>query len=140
MRVGVFFSTSKQYKRFLQAFKDYNDPNSPHYLDKENLKKKGDAYLNRKTKNGQIRVEDLKGTSKARTQFVLSSLESCKEVPDPEAVGKKWLADYNPEIKREAALKAEDVKVDMELKEPEKEAAIEKKAEAEAEKENEIQK
>ncbi|MBP5216990.1 MAG: hypothetical protein J6038_04060, partial [Bacilli bacterium] len=31
----VFFSTSRQYKRFLQAFKDYNDPNSPHYLDKE---------------------------------------------------------------------------------------------------------
>ena len=135
----VFFSTSRQYKRFLQAFKDYNDPNSPHYLDKENLKKKGDAYLNRKTKNGQVKVEDLKGTSKARTQFVLATLGACEEVPDPEAAGKKWLADYNPEIKREPAVTAEEVKVDMELKEPEKETAIEKKVEAEVEKENEIQ-
>lgn len=101
-------TTSVQYKEFLQAFKDYHDPQSPNYLNKENLKTKGNAYLERKRGQGYSDISRMKGTSKIRAQWVTDTIAACDEVKIDD-VAKDWLKDYAPEIKREPFLKAQDV-------------------------------
>ena len=104
----ILFSTSKQYKEFLQAFKDYNDPKSPNYLNKEHLKTKGQAYLDRKKSQGYQKIEDMKGTSKDRALFVTAAIEACDETSE-DSVAKEWLKAYAPEIKREPFLHQKEV-------------------------------
>ena len=130
--------TSKQYKQFMQAFKDYNNPESEHYLDKAHLKAKGEAYMAHKARQGKTSIERARGTDKIRMQLVTSTIEACDETT-PQSVAKEWLKDYSPEIKREPFLKAEAV-AEESLEAPNKEKAIEKNIEVEKEKaEPEIQ-
>ena len=72
-------TTSKEYKRFIQAFEDYNDPKSEHYLDKEHLSSRGNAYLRHKFKGKEMDLSKLSGTSLKRTKLVNDTLETLKQ-------------------------------------------------------------
>ena len=127
----IWFSTSKQYKEFVQAFKDYHDPKSPNYMNKANLNKKGQAYLDRKIrKNGSLDTSKMDSTSRGRTEWVQNTLSTLNEVT-VDSVAKEWLADYKPEIKREPFLKPKDVALEEEKKSPTKDITIEKEAKVE---------
>ena len=52
MERKVLRSTSQQYKDMLQALKDFNDPESKHYLDYDHLKGKAQGYLDHKKEQG----------------------------------------------------------------------------------------
>ena len=71
--------TPKQYKEFIKTFKDYNDPESKDYLNKGKLREKAQAYKDYKLVNGKT-IDDLSGTSSARTQFADDVLETIDEM------------------------------------------------------------
>ena len=70
----MFNTTSKEYREFEKALQDYNNPNSPNYLNERNLRRKGNAYLGTKTKNGVLDWDNLSGTSKKRVGLVERTL------------------------------------------------------------------
>ncbi len=72
----VFGSTSRQYKEMLQAFKDFNDPNSNKYLDYKHLRDKTEGYLDHKQAQGYGTRKELKGTSLARSNFARAILDT----------------------------------------------------------------
>ena len=118
-------STSKQYQEFIEAFKEYHDPESSNYLNKENLTTKGDAYLQHKIDQGYTNLDDLKGTSLIRAKLVTATIEACKETTK-EAVEQEWLErEAEPSVEREQFLTAEDVaEDDFGAYEPEEEADL----------------
>ena len=80
----LFNRTSKQYKEFIKTFKDYNDPESKDYLNKGKLREKAQAYKDYKLVNGKT-IDDLSGTSSARTQFADDVLETLDDMEHNEA-------------------------------------------------------
>ena len=73
----LFGTTSKQYKEFEKALAEYNNPNSPNYLNEKNLRNKSNAYLVHKTpKNGEIDLDKLDATSRKRVQLVQNTVQN----------------------------------------------------------------
>ena len=104
-------STSTQYSEYLQAFKDFHNPESPNYLNEDNLRTKGEAYLQRKRDQGYPNIDDLKGTSLIRAKFVMASLEACNATHKQD-VESTLLGDYSNFAERTTFLTAEDVAED----------------------------
>ena len=71
----LFRRESKEYKAMMNAFKEYNDPKSKNYLNKENLDTKTQAYVNHKNAKGQ----ELTGQDKIRMDFAKNILDTSKE-------------------------------------------------------------
>ena len=71
--------TSKEYKNFIKALEDYNDPNSEHYLDKGYLKLKGDMYLKHKFKDKEVDLSKLSGTSLKRSKLVTDTIATLNQ-------------------------------------------------------------
>ena len=68
---GGFFerirkTTSPQYKNMIQALREFNDPNSPNYLNYNHLKSKAQEYIVHKESQGYGRNKQYRGTSLAR--------------------------------------------------------------------------
>ena len=125
----ILHSTSTQYTEFLEAFKDYHNPESPNYLNKENLATKGNAYIQHKVDQGYS-IETLKGTSKDRVDFVMNAITTAYEL-DPDEVERSVYQDYASIPRREPFLSAEAVLEDTKMErsksmgEPVKENEIE---------------
>ena len=127
-------NTSREYKEFLQAFKEYNDPKSKNYLNRDNLLTKGNGYLQHKVDQGYRSMDDMKGTSLGRTKFVIATITACQNAPLIQDVKDEWAKEYEPPIKREAALSAKDVEdKPLESEQPANEKDLEKEAEIQAE-------
>lgn len=71
----LFRRESKEYKEMMNAFKDYNDPKSKNYMNKENLDTKTQAYVDHKTAKGK----ELTGGDKLRMDFAKNILDTNKE-------------------------------------------------------------
>lgn len=103
-------STSKEYKAFEQAFRNYNDPNSPDYCREGKLREATDAYLDHKGVHSEEDLQNLSGTSLGRSEFALAvrgALDN-KEVLVG-MVEEQWLDEYKVEVSRVPFLKEEDV-------------------------------
>ena len=135
----IWHSTSREYKEMIQAMKDFHNPESEHFGDKAHLKGKAGAYIDRKMlKQGYATVDQMKGTSKIRTQLALDIIEACDEKVDFEKIENDWFKEneVHLEEEKEQALSAKDVE-DKPLVEDEK--ANEKANEKVNEIENEIE-
>ncbi len=75
----LFRRTSTEYKEFIRAFKEYNDPNSRNYLNADNLKEKAVYYFDFKTENG-ISFNKIGETGRNRLKFVSSVIETLDEM------------------------------------------------------------
>ena len=71
----LFRRPSKEYKDMMAAFKNYNDPESKDYMNKEKLDEKTQAYVDHKAASGK----ELKGADKIRTDFAKNILDTNKE-------------------------------------------------------------
>ena len=71
----LFRRESKEYKEMMNAFKEYNDPKSKNYLNKDNLDVKTQAYVDHKTAKGK----ELTGGDKLRMDFAKNILDTSKE-------------------------------------------------------------
>ena len=65
----TFRRTSREYKEFIKAFEEYNDPNSKNYLNRQNLREKADAYSEHKLGQG-VPLERMDRTSRGRMSLV----------------------------------------------------------------------
>lgn len=109
----ILHSTSQEYKNFEQAFRDYNDPNSPNYCRSNYLREATDAYLNHKGVTDESDLENMSGTSRSRSQFALAVRESLKEKDKLLGmVEEQWLDEYQVQVSKEPFLSAEDVAED----------------------------
>ena len=104
---NILRSTSPEYKQFLEAFKQYNDPESPNYLNKENLTVKGNAYIQHKVDQGYS-IETLKGTSKDRVDFVMNAITTANEL-DSKDIEDKLFEEFTSIPRREPFLSEEAV-------------------------------
>jgi len=75
----IFNTTSVEYKRFIKALEEYNDPRSDNFLNKENLKEKSIAYFDYKTEKG-ISFNKLTETEKSRLNLVSSVIRTITEM------------------------------------------------------------
>ena len=75
----MFRRTSTQYKAFIQALKDYNDPKSENYLNKDLLRERAEDYFNYKTENG-VSFSRLDETSRGRLQLVSAVIKTINEM------------------------------------------------------------
>ena len=82
----VFNTTSKEYKNFQKAFKEYNDKDNPNYSNDEKLEKAAREYIHHKIPNFKIGdlpdkedIERFSGTSKARLEFCVGVLKSIEQ-------------------------------------------------------------
>ena len=141
----IWHSTSKEYKEMIQAMKDFHNPESEHFGDRTHLKGKAKGYIDRKMlKQGYATVDQMKGTSKARTQLALDIIEACDEEVDFDNIENEWYKENEvKEVEKEQALNAKDVE-DKPLVEDkpvkEKENEIQKENENEIQNENAISK
>lgn len=71
----LFRRESKEYKEMMNAFKEYNDPKSKNYMNKDNLDVKTQAYVNHKTAKGK----ELTAGDKLRMDFAKNILDTSKE-------------------------------------------------------------
>ena len=134
----IWHSTSNEYKEMIQAMKDFHNPNSKHFGDKAHLRGKAKGYIDHKMiGQGYATLDQMKGTSKIRTQLALDIIETCDEKVDFEGIENEWYKENEVHLEenKEQFLKAKDV----EEKPLVKEEAKEKQSEVQKEKENEIQ-
>ena len=106
----VLRSTSPEYKAFEQAFRNYNDPNSPDYCREGKLRVATDAYLDHKGVSDEADLDHLTGTSRNRSEFALAvrgALNNKQALVG--MVEEQWLDEYKVEVSREPFLKAEEV-------------------------------
>ena len=61
----LFRTTSKEYRNFLKTLKDFNDPNSKDFMNREKMRKATDAYKTHKLAGGRT-VDQLDSTGKGR--------------------------------------------------------------------------
>ena len=66
--------TADQYKDFIQAFKDYHNPQSPNYMNDINLRTKGNAYLDYKREQ-YPNPQAMSGTSLKRFNFITRTID-----------------------------------------------------------------
>ena len=134
-------STSREYKEFIAALKDYNNPESPNYLNKENLKGKANAYLVHKADQGYQSLDDMKGTSLSRSTLamnVIKVIDTMKNEEDEilESIEQNIVGSYKENAS--TLIKAEEVNIEGTKNDIQKEKVVEKAKEAEEINENEI--
>ena len=71
----LFRRESKEYKAMMNAFKEYSDPKSKNYMNKEYLDTKTQAYVDHKNAKGK----ELTGGDKIRMDFAKNILDTSKE-------------------------------------------------------------
>ena len=71
----LFRRESKEYKGMMDAFKDYNNPKSKNYMNKDYLNEKTQAYVDHKNAKGK----ELTGGDKIRMDFAKNILDTNKE-------------------------------------------------------------
>ena len=69
------FRTSREYKNFIKAFEDFNNPASKDYLDKAKLRRAAEAYQAHKQAQGKS-YEQMDQTSRGRTDLVQNVIDS----------------------------------------------------------------
>ena len=73
-----------EFDEFLQSLSDYNDPASPHYLDKDALKRKGANYLSSAKEKG-VAEEKMSLIDKRRTSLVRNVMRTIAEMEKDDA-------------------------------------------------------
>ena len=136
----IWHSTSREYKEFIAALKDYNNPESPNYLNKGNLRGKADAYLVHKANQGYRGIEDMKGTSLSRTTLAMNVIQVIDGMENDEdaifnGIEQKLVGSYHESAV--SAVKAEQVDLEGPKVQAQKEKVVEQ--EKVVENENEIQ-
>ena len=86
---NILHSTSPEWTAFMEAFKNFNDPEHPDYLKKDILKPKAEAYMDHKHAQGYASLEDMKGTSLKRGTLCQAVIDTCDELDNQEAVIKE---------------------------------------------------
>ena len=86
---NILHSTSVEWTEFIEAFKQFNDPEHPNYLRKDVLRPKAQAYLDHKHDQGYETLADMKGTSLKRGTFCQSVIDVCDELDEQEAAIKE---------------------------------------------------
>ena len=84
----LVFTAMLQYKAFIQAFKEFNDPESSNYLNKDLLNQTAEDYFDHKTERG-ISFSKLDDTSKSRLKLVSSVIKTINDMEDKDTVEKE---------------------------------------------------
>ena len=69
----IFRKPSSEFKAYMTALKDYNDPTSKNYLNKNNLKTKADAYMTHVNRSGKP-IERMDALRQKRANMVKDTL------------------------------------------------------------------
>ena len=69
----IFRKPSNEFKDYMAALKDYNDPTSKNYLNKNNLKTKADAYMTHVNRSGKP-IEKMDALRQKRANMVKDTL------------------------------------------------------------------
>ena len=123
----AFNTTSKEYKAFEEALKDFHDPNSRNYLNTTLLRNRSNAY---KTDNGRIDVSQLSGTAKKRMELVDNTLKALDSLDDIERETDKELLKGYP-VEKKVFLSEHDIS-EQELNKEDKNIGLEKTIEIES--------
>lgn len=81
----LFKTTSRQYKDFLKALKNFNDPQSKDYLNREKLRTASEAYKTHKLPNGRT-IDQLDSTGKGRMTDVNNVIETLNAMDKNDSV------------------------------------------------------
>ena len=106
----ILRNTSPEYKAFRDALKEYNDPQSPNYMNDTNLRDRTNAYLAHKGVHSAEDLQNLSGTSFNRSKLalgVLATLDDKQIIAG--TVEEKWNDEYQVEVAKEPFLTAEEV-------------------------------
>lgn len=84
---NLFNTTSKEYKEFVKAYKEFNDKDNPNYGNDEKLEKATRAYIKHKIPNFNLpnqmptkeELERFSGTSRGRLEFCTGVLETINQ-------------------------------------------------------------
>ena len=109
----MLFRTSRQYTEFINAFEDYNNPESKDYLNREKLRQKAEAYQARKIGQGKT-LEQMDATSRGRmnlTSHVIATLDYMDKMDDMvrQQIDAKLYPDPGKEAVKEQFLQKNDV-------------------------------
>lgn len=97
--------SSSQYNAFITTFKEFNDPNSPNYLNNDLLREKGEAYLDYRSEKG-ISFSKLDQNGREKLKFISATIKTIDEV---EAYKKDITEQINNSLKRESFLEPDEV-------------------------------
>lgn len=80
----MFGTTSREYRSFTQALRDFNDPTSKDFLNRQKLRSAGEAYRQHKLGNGRT-IDQLDATGKGRVEHVDNILANLDDMEQKEA-------------------------------------------------------
>lgn len=109
----MFRRPSKEYTAMMEAFKDYHNPESPNYMNKEALDSKTQAYVDHKNSTGK----KLSSADEARMKFAKNILETNNE--SDKLIERTENAFADRAVKRVTFLLPEDVNVEIVSKDKE---------------------
>ena len=77
----LFRKTSPEYRAFINALRDYNNPNSNNYLNKDLLKDTAQAYFDYKTEQG-VSFSKMDNTARDRLKLVSAVLKTFRDIDE----------------------------------------------------------
>ena len=83
-----FRKPSREFKDFMQALKDYNDPTRKGYLNKDALAAAGNKYLSHVENNGGLNPQNMNSTRKARFELVQNTIASLNDIENSKFIEK----------------------------------------------------
>ncbi|MBE6141933.1 MAG: hypothetical protein E7175_03755 [Erysipelotrichaceae bacterium] len=104
-------NTSQQWKDFINAFEEYNNPKANGYLDKQALRENAEYYLTHKGVHSREDLANLSGTALARATMCLATKEALDKEAQLEAQADRELSSFLP-VYKEPFLDEEEVAVD----------------------------
>ena len=75
----VFRKPSQEFQNYMQALKDYTNPEKEGYLNKDNLREAGEQYLHHVNQSGK-NLEDMDELRQIRTNLVLNTMSVVSEM------------------------------------------------------------
>ena len=110
----LFNTTSRQYKAFISALGEFQDPTSLNYMNKKLLKEKAKGYFDFKTEQG-LSLNNSDKTAKNRLMLAAAVLKTFKEMENDAVEVEKEISSIinSNDIDRKQFLKEEDLEDDL---------------------------
>ena len=115
----MFRKPSNEFKAFMDALKDFTNPDKPNFLNKDVLDNAGKAYLNHVKETGGLDLEAMNTMRKSRVSLVQNTLETIADLKnDDTSIRNRINASITAllpkdfDVKKEAAMEEDEAVLD----------------------------
>ncbi len=111
----IFRKPSNQFKAYMSALKDYNDPNSKDYLNKSRLTKAGNEYIKHVERHGGLDENRMNSMRKYRFNLVKNTLATFEDMEKEKVEENLLKVETGENVVKIPAVEEKDVNLDNQI-------------------------